>query len=270
MAKLVTSQTMPHKTPLLLALFAISLTAQPRPKTEDPAVERGRGSFVAACGFCHGSGATGGESGPDLVRSVLVLHDEKGDQIGPVIVNGRVDKGMPKFPMTPAQISDIAAFLKARTEEKSSRRDYKIQDVVTGNAKAGEAYFNGAGKCNTCHSSTGDLAKVASKFDPVGLQSRFLYPRSRGPRGGGGAQGKPTTVTVTPPSGKAISGTLVSMDDFNVALRDSEGEYHSWLRDRVSGLKIEVHDPLEVHAQLLDQYTDADMHNILAYLETLK
>ena len=236
----------------------------------DPeAVKRGKSQFVATCGFCHGANATGGESGPDLIRSVLVSHDKDGDAIGPVILNGRPDKGMPKFAMTKAQISDIAAFLHEKAEEKSNRGAYKILNVVTGNPTAGHAYFSS--HCASCHSPTGDLAHVASKYDPVALQARFLYPRGGRRRGRGPSEPVvPVKVTVTTPSGESVSGTLEHIDDFNVSLRDSDGQFHSWLRDRTPGLKVEVHDPLAQHAELLDQYSDADMHNILAYLETLK
>lgn len=235
----------------------------------DPvAVERGQKIFVANCGFCHGSKANGGENGPDLVRSVLSLRDEDGDQIGPVIVKGRPEKGMPAFPMTEAQIKDIASFLRSRQQSAINRMDYKIQNVVTGNAQQGAAFFNGAGKCGSCHSPTGDLKGIAGKYEPVALQARFLYPETRGGGRRGPSNAKPMPVTVTLASGEKITGGLDYLDDFNVALRDSTGVYRSFSRE--GGLKVEVRDPLEAHAELLKKYTDADMHNILAYLVTLK
>jgi cytochrome c oxidase cbb3-type subunit III len=241
-----------------------------RPPQDPAAVARGKQVFVTNCAFCHGSAATGGEGGPDLVRSILVLHDEKGNNIGPVVLNGRPGKGMPKFTLTQDQISDIAAFLHAQAEAKANRRDYKIQNVVTGDPKAGQAYFDR--HCASCHSVTGDLAGVAKKYEPEALQSRFLYPKTFRSPGmpDAGPKPVPTKVTVTLPSGESISGTLEHMDDFNVAMYDSQGVYHSWLRSRNPGLQVQVADPLEVHVQLLQQYTNSDMHNILAYLETLK
>src|SRR5690242_16061362 len=168
----------------------------------DPAaVARGKNLFVATCGFCHGANANGGESGPDLVRSVIVLHDENGNQIGPVVHGGRPGKGMPAFPaITQAQISDIAAFLKSRYQAAANRGAYQLQNIITGDAKAGEAYFNGQGRCNTCHSVTGDLAGIAKRYEPDALQSRFLYPRSheRGnSNGGDGEKSKNATPTAT-------------------------------------------------------------------------
>jgi cytochrome c oxidase cbb3-type subunit 3 len=238
-----------------------------RPVPPADAVARGQKLFVASCGFCHGATARGGEGGPDLVRSVIVLDDEQGSKIGPVVLKGRPDKGMPAFNFTEAQISDIAAFLRERTQAAIDRGAYKILNLVTGDAKAGEAFFNGAGKCNTCHSPTGDLAGVAAKYTPVQLQSRFLYPGGRG-RGPDAPVRKPTQVTVTLPSGQTISGELEYMDDFDIGLRDADGAFHSWSRDRLK--KIDLRDPYAIHADLLKKYTDADMHNLLAYLVTLK
>jgi cytochrome c oxidase cbb3-type subunit III len=239
----------------------------------DPAaVERGEKLFVTTCAFCHGSNARGGATGPDLVRSVLVLHDEgTGKDIGPVILNGRPAKGMPKFDLTEAQIKDIAAFLRSRNQAAANRMDYQIQNINTGDAKAGEAYFNA--HCANCHSATGDLAHIASKYDAPTLQNKFLYPIEHHWPGAPGPAPDPRTeksVTVTLPSGESFSGTLDHLDDFSVALTDSSGEYHSWLTDGSNGVRVDIHDPLKAHEELLKQYTDTDMHNILAYLETLK
>lgn len=240
----------------------------------DPdAVKRGQKIFVSTCGFCHGTNANGGEKGPDLVRSVLVLHDQgTGKEIGPVIRNGRPGKGMPSFTnLSDAQIKDIAAFLLARTQAAANRGGYKILNIVTGDPKQGEAYFNA--HCSSCHSPGGDLAHIATKYDPVALQSRFLYPKTERWPGMAGPPPDPReekTVTVTLASGKTYSGKLDHLDDFSVALVEPSGEYHSWLFETEKGINVQVHDPLKEHAELLRQYTNADMHNILAYLETMK
>jgi mono/diheme cytochrome c family protein/small nuclear ribonucleoprotein (snRNP)-like protein len=247
----------------------LAIGAPPDPQ----AVKRGQALFVSTCGFCHGTNANGGETGPDLVRSVLVLHDQgTGKEIGPVIHNGRPGKGMPSFTnLSDAQIKDIAAFLLSRSQAAANRGGYQIQNIVTGDPKQGEAYFTA--HCASCHSATGDLAHVAAKYDPVALQSRFLYPRTEHWPGMPGPPPNPRaqkTVTVTLPSGQTYSGKLERVDDFSVALTEPSGEYHSWLFDAEKGMNVQVHDPLKEHAELLRQYTNADMHNILAYLETMK
>ena len=255
-----------------LCLFTTWLSAQPpapapprgnflisRAVPDPAAVERGQKIFSANCGFCHGSTAQGGDTGPDLVRAALALDDERGDKIGPVILEGRAGKGMPAFHLPADQIQDIAAFLRSRQQAAIDRNAYAILNVVTGDRQKGRDYFNGAGRCNTCHSPTGDLTGIGKKYDAVTLQSRFLYPRSGQIR---------SQVTVTLASGQTFSGTLDYLDDFDVALRDSAGEYHSFARG--PRIKLDVHDPLATHAELLKKYSDADMHNLLAYLVTLK
>ncbi len=248
----------------------LAIGAPPDPE----AVKRGQALFVATCGFCHGSNAHGGNSGPDLVRSVLVLHDQgSGKEIGPVIRNGRPAQGMPAFSLSDAQIKDIAAFLLSRNQAAANRMEYKILNVVTGDSKAGENYFSS--HCASCHSAQGDLAHIAGKLDPVALQSRFLYPRTQNFFGMDAPPDPRSekTVTVTLGSGhnpSVYSGKLDRIDDFSVSLTDQAGQHWAWLFDSEPGIKVQVNNPLQAHIDLLKQYTDADMHNILAYLETLK
>jgi len=230
-------------------------------------LERGRTAFVSQCGFCHGSNAKGGESGPDLIRSVQVIDDENGNLIGPIIRGGRQAQGMPRFDLTQAQISDIAAFLHEGVRAAAERGTYKILNIVTGNARAGEAFFNGAGKCNTCHSPAGDLKGIGAKYDPITLQGGFLMPV--GGRTNQHRTTSPIMVTVTLPSGQSFKGTLERIDDFNVALTDASGDYHSFSR-KGEVPKIELDDPIKAHYDMLPKYTDADMHNLTAYLVTLK
>ena len=233
------------------------------PAPDPVAAERGQQLYKPNCAFCHGEKARGAD-GPNLLRSELLLHDEKGELITPVLRQGRIDKGMPAFPaLTEAQVQDIAQFLHLQVELAANRGTYKTLDIVTGDAKKGEAYFTGAGQCNTCHSITGDLAHIAAKYPPDQLQNKLLWPES-----GLGGAGRSRKVTVTLPSGQSVSGTLKRIDDFQVSLYDSSGTFHSWSRD--VNVKIEVEDPLKAHRQLLDKYTDADIHNLLAYLVTLK
>jgi cytochrome c oxidase cbb3-type subunit 3 len=240
-------------------------------KTYDPALlEAGKKTFSANCAFCHGSNAKGGESGPDLLRSVVVLHDENGESIGKVILNGRPEKGMPKFSFSPEQIASVAAFLHDSVRAAANRGSYTILNIVVGDPKAGEAYFNGAGKCSGCHSATGDLAHIGSKLQPVELQQKIVMPRegraaSRAPQ----PEGTAITATVTLPSGEVVKGRLGRVDDFSVSLIDANGDYRSFTRDGDSP-KVELHDPLEAHTELLSKYTDSDIHNLTAYLLTLK
>lgn len=239
--------------------------------TDPVAADRGKSIYVRECVTCHGQKARGKDDGPDLVRSVTVLHDRYGDTIGPFMKKGhKMQSGGASANMTSAQINDLSHFLHQRVDDVLRSGPYNhVLNVLTGDAKAGEAYFNGEGKCRNCHSPKGDLAGISKKFDPPALQQRFLFPQSIGfGRGGGQARSKPVTVTVTPASGAPTTGALLSLDDFNVSLRDSSGEYHAW--KRTNDLKIEKHNPYSAHIELLELYTDKNIHDVVAYLETLK
>ena len=240
------------------------------PKVDKEAAERGRKIFVPTCGFCHGNDARG-KSGPDLVRSALVAHDDKGNMISPVLRDGRPQRGMPAFSALSAeQIADISAFLHSRAADVTNRFAYKIGELITCDPQKGAAFFTGDGRCATCHSTTGDLAHVATKYEPIELQRRMLYPapniidvflgRATKPPA-------PTNVAVQLPSGERISGTLEHLDEFTVSLHDSAGWYRSFSRE---GLTVDVQDPRAAHEALLPKYTDQRMHDVLAYLETLK
>ncbi len=220
-------------------------------------VARGHQLFEQNCAFCHGRDASGGETGPDLTASKVVHADVNGDKIGVVVGGARVDKGMPKFSFSKEQLSEIVAFLHTQASKPiGGRRGVVTSDLQTGNAAAGKAYFNGAGGCSGCHSATGDLAGIASRVQGLRLEMQMLYPR--------GAKAK---VTVTDRTGKTYSGTLAHLDDFTVALHDADGWYHSW---PVSAVTYKVDNPAQAHADQLARYTDDDIHNLMAYLQTLK
>jgi cytochrome c oxidase cbb3-type subunit III len=246
---------------------------------DDDAAALGKTIYIAECVTCHGPKARGAnanvpdsQKGPDLVRSLIILHDRYGSTLGPFLKAGHpTQSGVSSASFTEDQLLDLSHFLHQQVENTLRSGPYsQIQNVLTGDPKAGQAFFNGDGKCSTCHSPTGDLAGVGKKYDPPTLQSKFLFPRSFGfgRRAANTSPTKPTTVTVTPPAGPAITGTLEHLDDFNVSLRDANGEYHAW--KRTADLRVEKHDPYAVHVELLDLYTDKNMHDIVAYLETLQ
>jgi cytochrome c oxidase cbb3-type subunit III len=224
-------------------------------------VERGRKQFQQACGFCHGADATGAR-GPDLVRSPLVAHDVKGDLIGEVVRNGRPDKGMPPLPTTSEQIGDIAAFLHARAQEAIESSgvpsSYPVERLLTGNAEQGKAFFERKGGCKDCHSPTGDLAGISKKYSSIELEAHMLYPEDR-----------PIEAVVTLASSEQIRGTLSHIDEFVVSVRvgGKGGWYRSFPRDSV---KVELKDPLAAHRELLPKLTQTDMHNLFAYIQSLK
>ena len=245
------------------------------PVTDAAAAERGQKLLVEQCGFCHGANARGGSGGPDLTRSTLVQTDENGRQLGQFLAAGRPDQGMPRFDLPAGQLSDIAAFLHSAIYLNSNRRLYKILDIVVGDARAGEAYFAGAGGCRACHSPSGDLKGLGAKYEPAVLQGRLLLPRGRvAPPGVPPAPlyADPSAIkaTVTVPSGETASGGIVRLTDFELTIYDTAtGRQRSWIRTG-DVPKVTVTDPLQAHVDHLPKWTDAEMHNMTAYLAGLK
>jgi mono/diheme cytochrome c family protein len=247
----------------------IGIGAYPQRTVDDQAaVERGRSAFSTNCAFCHGADIRGGDGGPSLLRSSLVLDDQNGELIGPVIRAGRPDRGMPAFAMTPDQIADIAAFMHSfRVAGYDASRD-RPASILVGDAAAGEKFFTAT--CASCHSATGDLQGVATRIaDPRLLQQSWLMPGSVVGRGAPRpARARPPTATVTLPSGETVEGQLDRVDDFAVALKMADGTRRSFRVGR--GVQVNIADPLQHHRDLLKTYRDADIHNVTAYLGTLK
>jgi cytochrome c oxidase cbb3-type subunit 3 len=251
-----------------------SPASQKPPATKQPQsfppeqIQAGQTRFIAQCGFCHGRDAMGGEAGPDLTRSMLVAEDVRGDKIAPVIREGRPDKGMPGSNLSDSDIAAMVAFIhdaKAKAESQGGgRRSVDVDDLQTGNAEAGRRYFNGAGGCAKCHSLATDFAKVGARYQGLALLHRLLFPGSG--RGAGPAPAPPT-ATVTTADGKVVIGKVAYQDEFTISVIDAGGWRRSWPLKQV---RVTIDNPLQAHVDQLSKYTDEDMHDVFAYLQTLK
>jgi cytochrome c oxidase cbb3-type subunit 3 len=253
--------------PVAAALTLFQAPAPPSPEQ----IQAGQRLFAAQCGFCHGRDAMGGETGPNLTKSALVVppgapgdpgnpsSDAGRDKVAALLREGRTDKGMPAFRLTDADVSAIVVFVrdqKNKADKPGSRRTVDIADLKTGDAERGRQYFSG--RCARCHSPAGDLAGIAKRLEGLELLQRMLYP----------SKSTAATVTVTPRQGEAVSGALAYRDEFTIALTEKpSGRYRSW---RTGDVTFTVDNPLDAHVEQLGAYTDDDIHNVLAYLQTLR
>jgi len=245
-----------------------------RPPGDPAAIERGRALYGVNCAFCHGADTRGGDSGPSLLRSGIVLDDRSGELMAPVIQNGRTDRGMPKFNLTEAQIADIAAFVHTFKAAGYDESRQKPPSILVGDAAAGRTYFGA--KCASCHSAENDLRGIASRItDEKQLQQALLMPG--GGRGGRGGRGAPAaaaatamTATVTLASGEKVEGRVERMDDFTVSILTADGQHRTFSTEGSGAPRVDIKDPLQGHRDLLRVYTDKDIHNLTAYLWTLK
>jgi mono/diheme cytochrome c family protein len=242
--------------------------AADRHRVDAAAALRGQKIYAAQCVTCHGANARGTERGANLVRSPRVLRDRYGSAIGPLLKSGHPMQTGSAASLSDAEIAEISHFIWDRINSTlRGAPEFDVKDVLAGNPGAGRAFFIGAGGCAACHSPTGDLAGYGARYAPVDIQQRFVFPAAGG-RGGGAKPRPQVRVTVTTSGGSPVSGTLVSLDDFHVALRDAAGAYRSWTRK--PDMTITKDDPFAAHVALLDRLSDTSMHDVVAYLETLK
>ncbi|HET7697298.1 MAG TPA: c-type cytochrome [Vicinamibacterales bacterium] len=258
-----------------------SFPAQQRPPGDPALITRGKTLFDATCAFCHGKDMRGGENGgPNLLRSEVTLTDTAGEKIAPIVRGARADKGMPPIQMSDDDIRAVAEYihstlaLSPRQGMPPPGEEPVVLDIVVGDVAEGEKYF--AAKCSACHSTAGDLQGIASRItDPKTLQNTWVSGGAAGGRGrgtgpaGASANGRAVTATVVTASGEKVEGRLLRLDDFYVAIAQPDGTVRSFTR-RDGTPKLELKDPLEGHRKLLAELTDKNMHDVTAYLVTLK
>jgi cytochrome c oxidase cbb3-type subunit 3 len=257
--------------------FGGLVPGQTRPPGDPVQIARGKTLFGIACTSCHGADLRGGDlGGPNLLRSQLALSDQDGELIVPIIQGSRQNAGMPAVPMSPADAKAVAAFIRSEvgtigSQGKPPSIGKPAPSILVGDAGAGQAYF--AAKCSGCHSATGDLQGIASRIsDPKLLQNSWVAGgrgRRYGPTLGAPGSRRTVTATITQASGESVEGRLVRIDDFLVTIALADGTTRTFRREG-DVPKVDVHDPMKPHRDLLAVYTDKEIHDVTAYLVTLK
>ena len=251
-----------------------------RPPGDPAIIARGQALFGINCKACHGADLRGGDlGGPNLLRSQVVLGDQAGEAIIPVVQQGKpASQGgppMPPFPLPLGDIRAISEYIHSVVGQKQNQGGpppppEKPLNILVGDPQRGQQYF--AAHCQHCHSAAGDLKGIATRVsNPASLQDSWVAGRRAGAPVPGAPAPAPTQVQVTLNSGTTVQGTLKHVDDFMVSLTTAQGEYLSFTRQGTQAVRaVQVQDPLAQHRQLLSQYTDQDMHDVTAYLATLK
>lgn len=223
------------------------------------AAARGAPLFQANCAVCHGQQARGA-MGPSLVTSDEVLGDDHGEKLVPYLKTGRPGKGMPSFAtMRDDQLNDVGEYLHLQVEDVANRGAYHVLNILVGNAAQGQAYV--AAHCMPCHTAE-TFAHIGSRFrSPEQLQKGWIWPTHSG--------NGPLAITamVKTPDG-TIAGQVTQVSDFRITLVDRAGQPH--VINREAGVEVQINDPLAAHQEWIMTLTNDDMHNVTAYLETLK
>ncbi len=253
--------------------------AHQRPQASPEVLEKGKAQYAGLCSACHGADARGGQlGGPNLLRSQLVLDDKDAELIIPVVQNGRPGPPpMPPLPVAVDEIKAIAAWLHSLQAQGTNQGGpppgpETELNILVGDAKAGEAFF--AKQCASCHAASGDLQGIATRVPgAMALQNLWVsggVNRGRGPGSRAArSEPKPVTATVTLASGEKVSGRLLRLDDFLATIGLEDGTTRT-IRRAGNTPRIEVQDPLAKHRELLGVLTNTNMHDVTAFLSTLK
>ena len=265
-----------------------SFPAQQRPPADPAVVARGKMLYEVACTACHGIDLRGGQlNGPNLLRSQLVLNDQEGELILPIVQGARAERGMPALPIPPEDVKAIAEYIhsvvgSSRGQGAPPRGSGPPPDVLVGDAAAGEKYFTSA--CSRCHSLTGDLQGIGGRFpEAKALQNYWVSGGRVGGRGGGGRAGgraggtgaapaappRAVTAAISLPGSEKVEGRVLRYDDFLITLVLADETTRSFRRDGDTP-KIEFKDPFEIHRALLAEIRNKDMRDLTAYLWTVK
>jgi cytochrome c oxidase cbb3-type subunit 3 len=265
-----------------VALAALAAQQQPgtfpamqRKAADEQTIARGKAVYGVNCVPCHGADARGGQlNGPNLLRSQLVLADQNGELIAPVVRNGRPERGMPAFPLSTDEVGAIVEFLHSLTAASPGqgappRSEAPLPDIVVGNADAGRSEFST--RCSACHAADGDLRGIATRVpDARALQNLWVSGGMTARGFGRGDAARPAvTATITPRGAAPVHGRLVFVDDFEVKIVQDDGALRSFARNG-DDPRVEIADPLQGHKALLSTLTDEKMRDITAYLVTLK
>jgi mono/diheme cytochrome c family protein len=147
----------------------------------DPVLQHSKETYVLfGCSYCHGLNLVSRGEATDLMHSRLVGRDENGNLIGPLLRAGIPQTAklspMPQFSdLSDQQIADLVRWIHYARAQGRYKELTEAKDVGPGSAAAGKSYF--AEKCGSCHSASGDLAKIGAKYDAATLRERILRPK---------------------------------------------------------------------------------------------
>ena len=171
-----------------------------RPMASPDVLARGKSLYDTNCASCHAPDLRGGANGSNLLRSGVALNDQQGELVALAIAGHTpaINLVMDDAVAVAEYIHSIHATMGGQGSPPGRNPTNVTYNLLVGDVKAGEAQFGTL--CASCHSVTGNLAGIGSKYeDPRALQNAWVSGQGGtfgGGGGRGGSAGSPATVTL--------------------------------------------------------------------------
>lgn len=213
----------------------------------------GRQQFEKRCGGCHGADGMGGERAPAISSGDRArLRSE--NAVRELLRTGIPDAGMPPFTLPEPELSQIVAFVRSHVTPAR-------ENMPTGDAAAGQAFFFGAGRCAQCHMINGrggvsgpDLSDAGSELTLGEMEQSLLNPQVRRSRGY-------QVVCLHLASGGSVKGFLRNETLYDFQVQDFDGRLHLLRRKEVSGIDRDKSSYMPAL-----KASPAELQNLLAFL----
>jgi PQQ-dependent dehydrogenase (methanol/ethanol family) len=234
-------------TATIVAFGCAALAARDQP------VDPGKQAYEARCVGCHGSDGAGGAHGPGFV-DIDQPRATSSRSLRELITHGIPDSGMPAFAMRGSELDAIVAYVEAL-------RSPAAEHPAPGDAIAGERFFNGPGRCSSCHVVRGrggilgpDLSNLARQRRTPEIEHALSAP---------GASRPFRVVSLRMRDGFVLRGLAKYETAFDLGVQGLDGTFHSVSKHDLASLTWEPSLMPKVQA------AGGEIQNLLAYLTRL-
>jgi putative heme-binding domain-containing protein len=247
-------------------MLVVRLTAQQvQPPPEQHAgtysqadIQSGSVVYAAQCTQCHGP--TGDQvSGVDL-RGGRFRNATTDDDLRRIITDGLPGTSMPGRKFEPAQLTALVAFVR-------NMRDFDAKTVAVGGVSPGQAIFEGAGRCATCHRVGGrgsrigpDLTEIGSSRSPAALQQSLLDPTSV-------MMPINRPVRIVTKDGQTINGRRLNEDTYTIQLMTDQERLLSVSKADLRSYQVLTTSSMPSYK---DKLTPQEIADTVAYLSSLR
>jgi putative heme-binding domain-containing protein len=233
----------------LLAMDAMAQVAADLPT--------GKKIFESQCALCHGQTGGGGR-GPSLTRPRLARAPDD-EALWQVISDGIPPEMPGSWQLNAREVHSVGAYVRSLGAIPP--------EVLPGDPARGERVYQSKG-CGGCHMIAGkgegygpELSDIGTRRNGAHLRQAILRPATLLPEGF-------LYVAAVTQNGATVRGIRVNEDSFNIQIKDSRGQFHSFAKAELKELKrLPNETPMPSFEGSLSA---AELDDLVAYLANLK